>query len=182
MHFNGFGPVIAVETAREAQPVRAGVRGVAAAELLAIGQPQAPLAVESETRIGIARRSLEFLCVLRDARHRRLDLRGRQLRDGLHEFAVFEADDADGATAVERLTALDEGAVIVAPFLRAFFVGDPQPAPGIAGQGGTGLEPSGFKGNSAPGSALRIDSDVIIARVSIAIVVGDPISSIRAGG
>src|SRR6516162_9812576 len=112
---------------------------VTAAERFPVGQPQAALAVESEARISVARRLLEALRVFRIAGDGGDHVRGRQLRDRLHPFAVFEANDADGSAAVERLAALGEGAVVVAPLLRPFLVGDPQPAPGVVADGGTRL-------------------------------------------
>ena len=72
MHLDGFAPFVAVEPAGEGQPVRAGMTAVTAAELLAVGQPQPALAVESQTRVSVARRLLESLRRLRDCRRRAL--------------------------------------------------------------------------------------------------------------
>ena len=153
------GPMVAVEAAGEGQPVRAGMRRVAGAELLAVGQPEPALAVDAEARRGVADGAL----VVRDrlaagvAEGVRLPrVGGRQFGGGGEELAVLEADDADGAAAVERVALVgDEGAVVLAPLLGAFLVGDPQAALGVVADRRAGLE----RGRSWPPGTRRLPPD-----------------------
>src|SRR5262249_33264173 len=125
-------PVVAVEAAGEGQPVRAGDGRVARAELLAGGEPEPALAVEAQPRGAVARGALVVRRRLAAAVAERVWLAGaggRQLRGGREGLAVLQADDANRAAAVERVALVGvEGAVVLAPLLGAFLVGDPQAA------------------------------------------------------
>src|SRR5262249_16880499 len=53
VQFDRLAPVVAVEPASEGEPVGAGVRRVAGAELLPVGEPRSPLAVDADLRVGV---------------------------------------------------------------------------------------------------------------------------------
>ncbi len=137
VHLDRVGPLVAVEPAGEGDPVRTGVRAVAAPELLSVREPDAALAVDADLRVGVARPRLDLLAGV--GRLAALAER-RQLGDWLHQLAVFEADDLDRAVEVHRVGAVVEGAEVLAPAFGAFFVGDPEPAGGVVADGGAGME------------------------------------------
>src|SRR5262249_55496912 len=121
-------PLVTVEAAGEGQPVGAGVGGVARAELLPVGQPDAALAVDADLRVGVARDRLGLLAGVGVGHP--LGQR-RQFGGSLHQLAVLQADDLDRPREVERVAGVVEDAVVFAPLFGAFLVGDPQPAPGV---------------------------------------------------
>src|SRR5205823_5630337 len=102
----------------------------------------AALAVDAELRVGVARVPLVLVGRRRVGLGAGVaDRGGRQFRGGLLKRAVgIEADDADGAVAVERVAGLRQRPGILAPKLGAFLVGDPQPALGVVGDRRPGLE------------------------------------------
>src|SRR5262245_17115735 len=118
MDLDRFAPFVVVEPAGEGQPVGAGEGGVARAELLAIGEPEASLGVDADLRRALPRGALELWSQFAVGQLRRGDVEGRQLRGRLLQFAVLQADDAHGARAVERLAVRRvEGAIVLAPQL-----------------------------------------------------------------
>ena len=142
MHLDGLAPVVAVEPAGEGQPVRAGMGAVAAAELLAIGQPQPALAVESEPRIGVARGRLELRWPRRSPAERRACRRARSAirRPVVSACRRVQADDADGAIAVERIAAVGRGRRNPCPISPDLPRRRSTAALGVVADGGTGLE------------------------------------------
>src|SRR5262245_26679647 len=142
-----FAPLVALEAASEGQPVRSRVRRVARAELLAVGDPDAPLAVDADLGVGVAERPLVIWprrAFLHAARRSRIG--SRQLRDRPHQLAILEADDADGAAGIQRLPlAWSERPEVLAPKLRALFIRDPEPADGVLADGRSSAEPPGVQ-------------------------------------
>src|SRR5262245_4885418 len=130
MQLDRFGPMVAIEPAGKREPVRTRMAAVARAEFLAVGEPDAALAVEADLRVRVTGAAFVVARWRTGAADllRLLDVRRRQFRDRAEELALLEADDADRAGGVERLAVAGvERAEVFAPQFRPFFVGQPQP-------------------------------------------------------
>src|SRR5262249_18496494 len=145
------------------EPVRTGVAAVARAEFLAVGEPDAALAVEADLRVRVTGSAFVVArwCTGAADLLRLLHVGRRQLRDGAEELAVLQADDADRARGVERLAIAGvKGAEVLAPQFRPFLVGQPEPARRVVRHRRPGLVSRRLYGVGIGADALAICRNV----------------------
>src|SRR5262249_657507 len=128
-HLNFWRPLLAVKPPGVGAPDRTGVAGIARAPVLAVDEPEPSLAVDAELRV----READMPLILGGLDGFKGEVRlgvveARQLGDGPGLLAVpAHANHLDGARVVQRIAALAaERAIVLAPFLRADFVSDPE--------------------------------------------------------